>query len=232
MLVPSLKPLFDWVQKVTLPKCASSIFVLFCLALLIGKRWSRISLPMALATTGFAGMVIELTLIFGFQVVYGYVFYEIALLITAFMAGIAAGSLLVTRSRQARPVMFLFLSTEAGLALFSLFLIALFSSLGSSLLSKPLVLHLLFLLLLFASGIFIGMEFPLATSIYQSGSPIERRVGALYAADLTGGCVGGLLTGFLLFPLLGLFSTLFLVAILKLCSFTFLLVQQKRGILM
>ena len=232
MLAPSLKPLFVWAQKITFPKAASFVFLLFCMALLIGKRSARVSLPFAIATTGFAGMVIELMLIFGFQVVYGYVFYEIALLITAFMAGIAAGSLLVARHlREARAALSMFLSTEAGLILFTLLLMALFSLLGAPVLSRPLVLHLLFLFFLFASGIFIGIEFPLATSVYQSTRSLERRVGILYAADLTGGCVGGLFAGFLLFPLLGLFSTLLLVALLKLCSFTFLLLQWKRGIL-
>jgi spermidine synthase len=232
MLAPSLKPLFAWVQRVTFPIAGSFILLLFCMALLFGRRWAWVSFPFAIATTGFAGMVMELMLIFGFQVVYGYVFYEIALLITAFMAGIAAGSLLITnRLREARSALSLFLSVEAGLVLFTLLLMALFSLLGIPVLSRPLVLHLLFLFLLFASGIFTGMEFPLATSIYQSTCPLERRVGVLYAADLAGGCAGGLFTGILLFPLLGLFSTCLLVALLKVCSFTFLLLQRKRGIL-
>ncbi|HME44019.1 MAG TPA: hypothetical protein VKF36_13090 [Syntrophorhabdales bacterium] len=231
MLAPSLKPLFVWAQKVTFPKAVSFVFLLFFVILLLGKRWGRVSLPFAIATTGLAGMAIELTLIFGFQVVYGYVFYEIALLITAFMAGIAAGSIFVAgRLREWRSAYSLFLSTEVSLILFTLVLTAVFSLLDSLVLSRPLTLHFLFLLLLFASGIFIGMEFPLATGLYQSAS-LERRVGILYAADLTGGCVGGLLTGFLLFPLLGLFSTLLLVAFLKTCSLTFLLLQGKRGII-
>jgi spermidine synthase len=231
MLAPSLKPLFVWAQKITFPKAVSFIFILFFVTLLMGNRWERVSLPFAIATTGLAGMATELTLILGFQMVYGYVFYEIALLITAFMAGIAAGSIFVARRlREPRSALSVFLCTEVGLVLFTLLLTALFSLLDSPVLSRPMVLHLLFLLLLFTSGIFIGMEFPLATGVYQSGS-LERRVGALYAADLTGGCVGGLLTGFLLFPLLGLFSTLLLVALLKACSLTFLLLQRKRGIL-
>ena len=93
------------------------------------------------------------------------------------------------------------------------------------------MLHLLFLFLLIASGTFIGLEFPLATGIYQSTHTLERSVGLLYAADLAGGCVGGLLTGMLLFPLLGLFSTCLLLALLKACSFTLLLLQRKRGIM-
>jgi spermidine synthase len=232
MLAPSMKPLFAWAQRVTFPAAALCVILLFCAVLLIGRRWARVSLTFAVATTGFAGMVIELMLIFGFQVVYGYVFYEIALLITAFMAGIAAGSLFIARClRETRPTLSMFFSIEAGLILFTLLLMFLLSLLDTRFVSRPLVLHLLFLLLLFASGIFIGMEFPLATGIYQSSHTLERSVGLLYAADLAGGCVGGLFTGILLFPLLGLFSTCLLLALVKACSLTFLLLQRKRGIM-
>jgi spermidine synthase len=232
MLTPSLKPLFAWPQRITLPAAALFVILLFCAVLLIGKRWARVSLTFAIATTGFTGMAIELMLVFGFQVVYGYVFYEIALLITAFMAGIAAGSLLIVgRLRETRPTLSLFLSIEAGLTLFTLSLMLLLSLLDTSLLSRPLVVHLLFLFLLFVSGTFIGLEFPLATGIYQSTRTLERSVGLLYAADLAGGCAGGLFTGILLFPLLGLFSTCLLLALLKTGSFTLLLLQRKRGIM-
>jgi spermidine synthase len=120
---------------------------------------------------------------------------------------------------------------EAGLILFSLLLAALLSHLDRSMLFGPLAPHFLFLLLLFASGIFTGMEFPLATGLYRSVQSFERGVGVLYAVDLAGGCLGGLLTGFLLFPLLGLFSTSLLVGLVKACSLSLLLLQRKRGII-
>jgi spermidine synthase len=233
MLAPSLKPVFTWIQRITFPIAACFFLFLFCMVFLIGKRWTHVSLPFAVATTGFAGMVIELMLIFAFQVVYGSVFYEIALLITAFMAGIAAGSLFITgRLPQVEPALPIFLSIEAGLMLFTLLLALLFSHLSAPAFPHPLVLHLVFLFLLFTSGIFTGVEFPLATRIYRSVCSFERGAGMLYAVDLAGGCVGGLLTGFLLFPLLGLFSTCLLVGLVKACSFGLLLLQSKRGILL
>ena len=231
MLTPFLKPLFDWGQKVTFHLAAAVILLLFGAALLIGRRWPGVSLPLVIGSTGLAGMTLELLLIFGFQVVYGYVFYEIALLLTAFMAGIAAGSVLAAASLRRVQEEFILLLTEAGLALYVVLVIAIFHLLSFSLTARPIALHLLFLVLLFASGIFIGLEFPLASSIYRSARPLQRRVGALYAADLVGGCAGGLFVGLLFFPLLGLFSTLFLMVLLKACTFIFLFLHRKRAIL-
>ncbi len=233
MLAPSLQPVLACAERVTFPPAALLVILLSCIVLLIGKRRPRVCLTYTIATTGFVGMALELLLIFGFQVVYGYVFYEIALLITAFMGGIAAGSLLITRRLRERPPMLsMFLSVEAGLMLFTLLVMFPLSIPDMPLLSRPLVLHLLFLLFLFASGIFVGWEFPLATSLYQSTSTLGRSVGLVYAADLAGGCLGGLLTGILLFPLLGLFRACLLLSLLKASSLALLLLQRKRGIIM
>jgi spermidine synthase len=231
MLTPFLKPIFAGTLKVSFPLAALFVVLLCCLVSFAGRKSARVALPFAITTTGFACMVTELMLIFGFQVVYGYVFYEIAILITAFMTGIAAGSLFVTSLLRARKQLRLFIFIEASLILFILSLIATFSFLETFAPSLPVATHLLFLLLLFFSGVFAGLEFPLATKIFQTTHSVERSVGVLYAADLAGGWIGGLVTGFLLFPIVGLFNTCLLVALLKAGSFTFLLVQQKRGII-
>ena len=231
MLAPFMKPIFAGTLKISFPVAALFVILLCCLVFFAGKKSARVGLPFAITTTGFACMVTELMLIFGFQVVYGYVFYEIAILITAFMTGIAAGSLFVTSLLRARKQLQLFIFIEAGLILFVLSQVAIFSFLEASAPSLPVATHMLFLVLLFFSGVFAGLEFPLATKIFQTTHSVERSVGVLYAADLAGGWIGGLVTGFLLFPVLGLFNTCLLVALLKAGSFAFLLVQQKRGIM-
>jgi spermidine synthase len=231
MLAPSLKPIFAGVLKISFPAAALFVVLICCMVFLAGRKSARVALPFALTTTGFACMVTELMLIFGFQVVYGYVFYEIAILITAFMTGIAAGSLFVTSLLRVRRQLQLFIFIEAALILFILFQVAIFSFLEASAPSRPVATHILFLLPLFLSGVFAGLEFPLATRIFHTTHSVERSVGVLYAADLAGGWIGGLVTGFILFPVLGLFNTCLVVALLKAGSFTFLLVQQKRGII-
>ncbi|ODS32925.1 MAG: spermidine synthase (putrescine aminopropyltransferase) [Candidatus Scalindua rubra] len=51
----------------------------------------------AIATTGFAGMALEIILIFAFQNIYGYVYEKIGLIIALFMFGLALGSGLSNR---------------------------------------------------------------------------------------------------------------------------------------
>ena len=54
----------------------------------IQQRFNSIA---AIATTGFAGMALEIILIFAFQNIYGYVYEKIGLIIAAFMFGLAMG---------------------------------------------------------------------------------------------------------------------------------------------
>jgi len=51
----------------------------------------RFNSIMAIATTGFAGMALEIILIFAFQNIYGYVYENIGLIIAVFMFGLALG---------------------------------------------------------------------------------------------------------------------------------------------
>ena len=92
---PQMRGLFRSFEKVTLPAIAIPIVLFTAVFLLIGAKRSsfrRAGVPLAIATTGFAGMLFDLVLIFMFQALYGYVFYWIGLLITAFMAGTATGA--------------------------------------------------------------------------------------------------------------------------------------------
>lgn len=232
MLAPSLKHLFRYAEHVTFPLAAAALIVLFGAFYIVARGSTRVTIPFAITTTGAAGMIMELLLMFAFQVAYGYVFHEIALLLTAFMTGIALGSIIVSlyASGIARPLG-LFLSVETFFTVFILVMVGLSFFLDNLFIFHSLYMHALFLVLLFFLGAFVGVEFPLATQIYQSTHSLERSVGLLYAADLAGGWVAGLVTGFLLFPLLGLVSTCLFVALLKACSLTLLLSLPKEDIM-
>jgi hypothetical protein len=56
-------------------------------------RWRRgLAIPLAIGSIGLAGMTLQLVLLFGFQVLHGYVYAEVSLIITAFMGGLALGA--------------------------------------------------------------------------------------------------------------------------------------------
>ncbi len=84
---------------------------------------------------------------------------------------------------------------------------------------EPVVMSLVLL-----SGVLGGLAFPLAGQLYlRSGPPLGRAAGAIDAADHAGACVGALVTGIALVPVMGLATTCHLIASVKIVS-TILLV--------
>jgi spermidine synthase len=64
------------------------------LALIVAAaRWRRQwAVPLIVACTGLSQMMLEVVLIFGFQVLHGSVYAEVSLIVTAFMAGLTLGA--------------------------------------------------------------------------------------------------------------------------------------------
>jgi len=145
-------------------------------------------------TAAFVGMVQETILILYYQVKAGVLYRDLGLLLMAFMAGLAAGSLVINwgmkrSSRWWGPVIlggfFLLTVAVAGLLWGSVTL----GLLGTS-------------LLLFASGFFVAAVFAFA-SLHRVDDQ-ARVIAPLYGADLFGGCLASVVAGLVLVPLLGL----------------------------
>jgi predicted membrane-bound spermidine synthase len=73
------------------------------------------------------------------------------------------------------------------------------------------------LLATLGGGFLVGFAFPLANSL-QLGSSAQagQTAGLLYGADLLGACAGSLLFSIYFLPLLGVWETSFVVAVLSL----------------
>ena len=98
LFAPALRWLFRQFERINL----GVIVLLFALFLVLyflfrprSRRFFRTGISLAIITTGFAGMIFDLMLIFTFQSVYGYVFSWIGLLVASFMAGVACGAMLI-----------------------------------------------------------------------------------------------------------------------------------------
>jgi spermidine synthase len=244
---PYLEGLFGWIEGTRL----SAIMILIAAAILVmssvfALRTARGRMPLAyaIATTGFCGMVFDLAIIFTFQTLFGYLYYQIGLLVTVFMAGAAFSSLLATRrlERWGRSAT-AFLITELCLVVFAGLLPPAFTVPARSL-DRPLVnllLHTLFLLMSFTSGVLTGFQFPLAAQLHLgSGSaavsesrPVSgeaaHTAGLLYGADLLGGYFGGLIGGVILLPVLGLWNTCLILAMIKASSLLLNLLYSRLG---
>jgi spermidine synthase len=193
--------------------------------LVVVKRTGRgrgVIVPLAIAATGFTGMTADLVIIFAFQSLYGHVYHWIALLITAFMAGVALGALLMSRrapgAQQDRSA---FLRLEGALVLFWALLPVVLSGLYGRA-SHPLVftsVQGILLLLNALAGFLVGAQFPLANRLWPGERDARRqREGVLYASDLVGAFVASILGSVFLIPILGIVATCLLAAVLKLCS--------------
>jgi spermidine synthase len=81
------------------------------------------------------------------------------------------------------------------------------------------LLRSVFLILPFLCGLLTGAQFPLAGRLREEETGhTTSTAGTLYAADLAGGWLGGMLGGVFLLPVLGLGGTGLSIALLKLTT--------------
>lgn len=179
------------------------------------------------AAMGFTLIALEVLLLLAFQAIYGYVYHQLAIVIAAFMVGMAWGARLATVRApksfdpfNAVPAARRELRAVAGLqllaALSPLLLYVLFDFLGrvQSLPGLTLVSQIVFPALALLTGMLGGYQFPLASRIYFSGAKgLSRGPGALYGLDLVGACLGAVALSAYLFPVFGFLRTALLMAV-------------------
>jgi spermidine synthase len=155
--------------------------------------------------TGFSAMTLQIVLILAFQALYGYVYQQVGLLVTAFMAGLALGAGMVSRQQPAVNCRWLTV-IQGGLLVYALALaLALPKDLPAPELTFPILAGV--------AGALAGAVFPLAAVSYRAGET-SRVAGLLYGADLLGGCVGAVATSTILVPVLGVVQTCLAVALI------------------
>ncbi len=175
----------------------------------------------AIGTTGFIGMCLYLIFIFAYQSFYGFVFHHLALLTTAFMAGLTLGGWQMTRRlNQIRKNLVYFAKIEMIIILICLGVGPLLIYLNRSTFWK---FSFIFFLLSAISGFLVGLEFPLANKILQVDKGLKYAAGLLYALDLVGACIASLLVCLVLVPVIGIPQTCLLLACLKLISWILIL---------
>jgi spermidine synthase len=180
---------------------------------------ARVSASYCVAATGFTLITLQIFVLLGFQSVFGYLYHQLAILIAMLMAGIAFGNWLgMRRIRSGSPAFRIMAVTQILLAISGpalMFLIDLLSRISipsATLLAAQFV----FPALAACSGMLGGFQFPIATEIYLRDGSSKAGLGALYAIDLLGGCIGALLLSGYLIPVLGFWKTAWLSAAVNL----------------
>lgn len=167
----------------------------------IALRFSARSRPFALAAAaGFGSIVIEVVLLIGWQMLAGSMYFTLAGLAGAFMAGLGFGTGWAVRAgaRAAGKTAAVILPLFSGLAVAGVLFFD-YSVLSS------MMMFAVFALLLAALGAGIGAIFITAVSV---ASGTGGRAGGVYGFELFGSAVGGLLAGVIFIPALGIPGTL------------------------
>ncbi|MBU7013928.1 MAG: fused MFS/spermidine synthase [Theionarchaea archaeon] len=175
------------------------------LVIILSVRIATHPVPLALVTAGFAGTALEVVLVLGFQILYGYVYSHIGILITSFLIGLAGGAFYVNRTPSISQKHYLVI-LEGLLAGFAVLIGIILPHLTRT--SFPVIVGIV--------GALIGSEFPLASRLYYKD--IRVTAAALFSADLLGGCLGALMVSTLLIPVLGVIKVCLLVGTLSFMS--------------
>lgn len=206
-------------------------FIVLAPLLLAGlsRKYTGTPVIFAVFTSGLAGMMLDLSMVYIFQVLFGHLYRWLGLLFAAFMGGAAAGARL-SDGRPDRPLrrlmsfdlllMLMLLSVPVSARLFDLVKTAAGYGFASA----------LFTVMPFMAGFLVGGQFPPAVSLHLcSGSESGRSAGIVYSSDLLGGWLGGMAGGVFLLPLLGVGEVLRLAAGLKAASILLLVLSALSG---
>jgi len=198
----------------------------------------------ALATTGFTGIALEIVLLYAFQNVYGYIYERMGVIVAIFMVGLALGGYLmnqiIKKIRNPKPV----LDFDRGSGIQNPYLsptgddsyhwvkilLIMQGIIGFYAIILPFIIHALSSYSIAAeigltcfigiAGVLTGLVFPLVNKIFmQSSGDMAISAGMTYSADHIGAIFGAVLTGVILVPLLGVFGACLTLAALNISSF-------------
>ena len=160
---------------------------------------------LVLFSTGCVIMGSEILVIFIYQILFGYVYEQIGLLVTVFLTGLLPGAWLGERLRRRGDCRKRLAACDAGLILILTLLLLALTAAHDRLPPS------FFLAVGFMVSMLCGCQFPLALTLGGSDNPAAART---FSADLIGAACGALATSLLLLPFLGtIYATACLILI-------------------
>jgi spermidine synthase len=181
------------------------------------------TISVGMFTAGFSVSSVEVIVLIAFQIVYGYVFAVLGILIACFMAGLAVGAYLRPRLF---PVVRIghYAGAQMTLALLALLLPAI---LGFTMewRDSAAVVQLIFYIVSFVVATVAGVEFSMA-SVLRRGD-VSSIVSELYGVDLIGSALGAVVTAAFLIPLTGVLNSALIISAMNIASGSFAFTQRK-----
>ena len=195
---------------------AGFIIVLVVLSVIYLLRITREEY--VLFSTGCMVMGSEVLVIFAFQIFFGYIYLQIGLIVTIFLAGLLPGAWFGDRLRR-REKQVLALSDGLLIVLLGLLILAL--RYGADRL--PAAFFLGFGL---AVSLACGFQFPVALRLRGDDAPAVTQI---FSADLMGAACGTLMTNVLLIPYCGIIWTAVVLIGLKLSSLMVIATSHEKN---
>ncbi len=196
------------------------IFILTIPVLISVLRMNLINT--ALFTTGLTSISTEIILIISFQILYGYIYQMTGIFITFFMIGLAFGSFRFYKIFDTTIKDYSFIQFTFGIyTLLTAFVIFLLNLLSAN----SIIVHIVFLIMIFISGTLTGTQFSLATKL--TGGSIAKISADSYSSEITGSAFGALIVSAVLIPVLGIFITCILIGVLNLIVASFIFLKSK-----
>ena len=181
---------------------------------------------------GFSTIALELLLIVAFQSLYGYVYHQLAILIAAFMSGIAIGSWYSLKRIRIKEFSIFHLKWIHIITIvFIISLIGILEILNQTNIANMLTWgsQIIFPLLTLITGSFGGYQFVLASNLYfRDDSQKNQNIGIIYGLDLIGAMFGGITLSSFIIPLFGFFKTAILLTIVNFLVVSFLLFYKIK----
>jgi len=226
--------LLPYIDKINIGIFILIAFVFFMTAIL-AQKFSRATLkfPVLLSTaaTGMNEICLQVIIILAFQFIYGYMYYQIGIILTSFMIGLALGSFFIIRAlEKIEDEKAVYMKTQAWLLIYPIILAASLLIISKINQVKPGIGNMLqpaFIILPILAGFIGGFQFPLANKIWLKDSEdIGKTTGLLYGIDLLGSCAGGIIIGIILIPILGIIQACIFLSAVN--AFIFILISNSR----
>ncbi|MCQ9207463.1 MAG: hypothetical protein NG740_06270 [Omnitrophica bacterium] len=197
-----------------------------------GKNFKNEATLVALSTTGLSEISFEILTILAFQIIYGYLYYKIGVIIASFMFGLAFGSIyIMSRLHKITQPFRLYIKIQTLICIYPLILLLSFKAfahLSAYPLSRQIGANLL-AILPFIAGFAGGMQYPIANKLcLAKGASLGKTAGTTYAVDLLGSFAGAFLLSAFFVPIVGIPMTCVLIALLNTVSLALLLTARHR----
>jgi len=202
------------------------VWILLAVAAILLLIWRFSVVGVGMFVGGLVGVSLEIVLLLVFQTLSGSLYYMTGVVITAFMAGLAAGSWFARRFFPGAGIR-MFVGIQLGVAAACVLLPSLFVGLREANFQSE-TMQAVFSLLAFLLAVLFGMEFAVASSLRRG--TIASTTSELYGLDLAGSAFGALIISVYAIPLLGVKNVSMMLGLGSAAAATFCLLMRNRGL--